>query len=303
MRQVNIRSMSEVLTVAEMAAIGLSKLEVTLGVTHNPETAMRDAIAAVVTANEALRQGNLLLGSRRTAVQVHVGGTRKFLTDARNTLKTYFGNSYSQAWNGTGFVGSLTLPTRMIALPPRLQAMQSYLTNTPAHENAPLFVTAVRAGTLHTDLCAAIGQVNEQLTAVDNLAAARDAAVRALREQIRDLIKELSQLMDPLDARWQTFGLNVPGAVETPDAPENLSAVLISGNAALKWKAAPRAERYRVWMKVNGVDQEMQSVGSATDVDFTIEGLPANATIEIAVSAVNNSGESGKSTVVTVITH
>ena len=55
-------------------------------------------------------------------------------------------------------------------------------------------------------------------------------------------------------------------------------------------------------MKINGVDEEIQSVGSSVGVDFTIEGLPANSMIEIAVSAVNNGGESGKSTVVTVTT-
>jgi hypothetical protein len=75
--------------------------------------------------------------------------------------------------------------------------------------------------------------------------------------------------------------------------PENLHVTLIGNTAAaLKWDAAPRAEYYRVWKRVVGADEELVAVGSPADVDFTIEALPGNVEIEIAVSAVNNGGES-----------
>jgi fibronectin type 3 domain-containing protein len=80
-------------------------------------------------------------------------------------------------------------------------------------------------------------------------------------------------------------------------------AVLIGPNAvAVKWTGAARAEYYRVWKKVVGVDEEFIALNSPHDLDYTIEGLPANATVQIVVTAVNNGGESAKSEVVTVTT-
>ena len=71
---------------------------------------------------------------------------------------------------------------------------------------------------------------------------------------------------------------------------------------AVKWDQSARAGHYRVWKKVVGVDENFISVGSPSDLDFTIENLPAGKTIQIAVSAVNNGGESLKSEVVTIVT-
>ena len=57
-----------------------------------------------------------------------------------------------------------------------------------------------------------------------------------------------------------------------------------------------------MWKKVNAVDEAIVAVGSPADLDFAIEGLPANSTIQFAVSAMNNGGESVLSPVVTVVT-
>lgn len=96
----------------------------------------------------------------------------------------------------------------------------------------------------------------------------------------------------------------MPGADEIPDVPGNISAVLVGPNAvSLKWPASARGAYYRLWKRVVGMDKERVAVGSPGDLDFTLEALPNNATIELAVSAVNNGGESGQSTVVTVQTH
>jgi hypothetical protein len=70
---------------------------------------------------------------------------------------------------------------------------------------------------------------------------------------------------------------------------------------AVKWDESPRAEHYRIWKQVEGTDKEMVAAGNAGDPDFTIEEAPRGARISIAVSAVNNGGESGRSHSVTVI--
>jgi hypothetical protein len=64
----------------------------------------------------------------------------------------------------------------------------------------------------------------------------------------------------------------------------------------------PRAEHYRVWKRVIGVEAEFVNVDSPTDANFTLENLPAHASVEIAVSAVNNGGESDLSASITIVT-
>ena len=98
--------------------------------------------------------------------------------------------------------------------------------------------------------------------------------------------------------------MNKPGALETPDEVENVLATLIGPTAAaLKWGPTPRAQYYHVFKKVVGVDTEFILVGSPADLDFTLEGLPANSTVEIYVTAVNNGGESAISETITLVTH
>ncbi|MFN7141370.1 MAG: fibronectin type III domain-containing protein, partial [Limisphaerales bacterium] len=95
----------------------------------------------------------------------------------------------------------------------------------------------------------------------------------------------------------------VLGLKQAPKKPENVSVVLEGETAAsVKWSPAPRAQHYRVWVKVMGVDDEAKPVGRAGDCDFTIENLPPNAEVEVSISAVNTGGESGRSDVVLVAT-
>jgi hypothetical protein len=55
--------------------------------------------------------------------------------------------------------------------------------------------------------------------------------------------------------------------------------------------------------KINGSITDYGSVGIPADLDFTIENRPANSSIGIAVSAVNNGGESEFPDVITIATH
>ena len=120
---------------------------------------------------------------------------------------------------------------------------------------------------------------------------------------MRGLISELETVLDPNDSRWLAFGLNIPGAPATPDVPSHVTATLTGSTAAMKWNAGARADYYRIWQKVHGVDDDYVSVGSAADLDFDVSSLPANSTVELAVSAVNDGGESQLSAAVTVTTH
>ena len=126
-------------------------------------------------------------------------------------------------------------------------------TANPARENAPLVITAAWTGILFTALSDARSAAHEGNTAAVNMKTARDGAVRVLRKRMHALIGELEGLLEDDDARWYAFGLNPPGAPETPEIPEGL---VLAGNGAgavaADWSDAPRADHYRVWKQVVG---------------------------------------------------
>ena len=291
-------------TFAGDIANGLAEHAATLEILQNTEAKVRADMAAYDLASTNFSNGRDLLKTRKDAARVaYYGGTAALIL-ARDNLKPFLGRSYNQAWDGTGLVGALSVPRGMEQVQRLLQKFKVVFANNPSYEVPSKNITAANFDTLHDELDSARSAVNSQDAVRDTLRGVRNEKAVQLRKRLRDTIKELGMKLGPLDPRWKAFGLNMPGAQETPDAPQNIVAVLIGNNAvAVKWARAPRAEYYRVWKKVNGVDQEMIVVGAPGDTDFTIEGLPGNSTVEIAISAVNNGGESILSETVTVTTH
>ncbi|MSU64327.1 MAG: hypothetical protein EXS31_18380 [Pedosphaera sp.] len=65
------------------------------------------------------------------------------------------------------------------------------------------------------------------------------------RRRLRGLVDELTQLLQPLDSRWLTFGLKRPGAPDSPDAVENTRATALGGGKLrVQCNPAPRADYY-----------------------------------------------------------
>ncbi|MBA4148283.1 MAG: fibronectin type III domain-containing protein [Verrucomicrobia bacterium] len=260
-------------------------------------------LADLLAADNAHKQSKVLLKARKTAVDTVVVSGRSFMTVARDVVKPTFGSKYNQLWDAMGLVGSISIPLTAGRLLPALQSAKGNFLAAPALENAPLGVTAVIAGTHYDALLAANNAHIQQKDAVNQALMVRLEKAKAMERALRVLLSELHMTLDPLDPRWLSFGFKKPGALATPDVPQNLTAVLIGTNAiAMKWDSAPRASHYRVWKKVIGVDADFVFVGNPADLDFTIEGLPGNSQVEVLVSAVNNGGESQKSTLVLVQT-
>ncbi len=260
-----------------------------------------DALTTACNNHEA---GKVVLTNYRSTLAAMIVTVRAFLMLGRDILKPVFGNEYSSAYEVLGLIGSIVIPGRCEELLVVLQAYKAYFTDHPELEDPLHNITAAQAQALHDQLLVAQMNVNNQVTEVQNLKVARDNAADKLRKRIRGVMDEMGQFLDPLDARWTAFGFNKPGALEIADEVEGLTATLIGPTAvALKWGASARAEYYRVFKKVIGVDEDYVAVGSPADLDFTLENLPLNATVEIQVSAVNNGGESLRSPAVTVVTH
>jgi hypothetical protein len=298
------RSNSALLASGLNAVAGATQFGIAVGLKQNTQADIQTDLDAFVAARDASVVGKAVLRTRRTVVNSVATSGRNFLMEARDTLKRRFGRRHSPAWEVAGFVRSLVVSRSPVKIQESLQLMQTYLAANPDAQNDGLDVTAARAGGLFTNLQAARASASTQKVDTGNLLQARNTAARELGQRLSGLLAELNQLLGPLDERWLGFGFKKPGAKATPEAPQGVTAVLIGPTAAsIKWQAALRAEHYRVWKKVAGVDTEFVAVGSPADLDFTLESLPAQATIGIAISAVNNGGESALSGVITLVTN
>ncbi|MFN7138731.1 MAG: fibronectin type III domain-containing protein, partial [Limisphaerales bacterium] len=164
-------------------------------------------------------------------------------------------------------------------------------------------ITVEKVTARHQALLTKRDDYNQQRGELSKLKGIRDAKASELEKGLRLLLNDLHKKLTPTDPRWVEFGFKKPGARSTPDVPENLTAILIGTNAiSMKWSAAARATSYRVWKKVIGEDDDFVPLESRTDLDHTLEGLPGNSTVQVAVSAINNGGESKLSSIVTVNT-
>jgi hypothetical protein len=191
-----------------------------------------------------------------------------------------------------------------VKLPLDQSRLAAYFTSHPEQEKEDLNVTAADYTLLSTDLAAAQAAFLAQKATLAAAIKSRDEKANEIRDILSALIKALGIPLDPMDDRYLAFGFNRPGQLSTPPMPLNVVATLVGQNAiAVKWAKTARAQYYRIWKKVVGVDEELIAVGTPGDLDFTIEGLPANKTVEIAVSAVNNGGESVKTEIISVLTN
>jgi hypothetical protein len=289
------RSQSDLFTLAEDMCDGLNAHEADIPIKQNTEALTRAALVAAIMAADVYAQARSSKVAYNTAQTVADSNAKSFIGFARQTLIPYLGDDWSELWVQTGFPNQSTgVPRSMPERQTLLLGLKTYYTANPAHEKADLNVTAARADQLFTALSDARSALNLVLTELGTKRASRDAAVVALRKRMRGLIDELTQLLDPLDPLWDSFGLNPPGAPTVPDQPE---AVVLTpgqpGTVLVDWADAPYADHYRVFMKVVGLDITAQHHSSPTDSDLTLTDLTPGMTIEVEISAVNEGGVEG----------
>ncbi len=252
-------------------------------------------------ATAAHLTGRTQLRDQADVLVAQTSGAFDIAFTIRDSLKRSLGRSYSPAWDGSGFNQSLRVPRSVGGLLLLLPALNNYLTEKPELEVENVATAALAAGALAA-LTTASGAVTAKRSAARTLLNARRLKEKKMRLRLRGLAEELNRVLGPLDARWEAFGLNQPGIQQAPERPGKISVVVQAGGiAAVKWAKSARAEYYRLWLKVVGVDEKAIPVGSPADLDFALENLPVGAQVEISVSAVNNGGESARSEVVVVV--
>ncbi|MFN7140245.1 MAG: fibronectin type III domain-containing protein [Limisphaerales bacterium] len=301
MRQKPIRTIADALDRSTTAIAGGTELGAA-GPKYNTPVSIETTRTAAVTERNTYETARTVLDTKQAEVLVALKAAIIYIAYARDLLMRHLGSKYSEAWDAAGFRRSLRVPRSIKDVKVALEALNGYFTANASRQNTELNITAAHALTLFNNLCTAENAMNLQKSAVGTAKKLRDIKFKALKAQLTRLFKELGEILDPLDSRWVLFGFNKPGAKETPPAPTGVTAVLIGATAvSVKWQAAARADHYRVWVRVEG-EENFDPMGSPADLDQTLEGLSANTNFEIAVSAVNNGGESAKSKVAKVTT-
>lgn len=284
---------------------GLDQLATVVGIKQNTKAVTEPDVLAFQTKHEAVGMLKNQSNAKTAAVTIATSNARGFCTLARDMFKPIFGAKAGKPWEGAGWPDdSIAVPSKADDLFPILRGIKKYLTENPAREinTTEVVLTAVRAGQLDDALAAAR---LDRKTFDDSLIAAmqeRDAAEETLRARLRGLIGELEQLLPPLSSHWRTFGLNQPGAPDSPDKVTGLAARATGGGESqFTCNVAARADRYHFEIKVQGVDEEFRSAGdSVTEPTFVLRGQTPGAVIDVRASASNETGEGPYSATVRV---
>ena len=304
MKQNKIFTINAALLAGQSIVAGISEVGAGITLSYSSAADINADLVNLITARNNHEQAKQTKANQRETFDEAMAQAKKFMRGTRELFMLSWGTTYSSRFTALGFNdNSLQLPNALEDVLGMLQSMKAQFAANPTQELPPLF-TAARAQELYDSLVAANNAIDLQDAEITSLMQIRDEKYRNMVKRISSVYQELRMQLGPLDARWGKFGFNMPGADETPDMPTGLVVTLIGPTAvALKWEAAERAAYYRIYKKVTGVDENYVAVGSPADLDFTIEGLPAGATVEIQITAVNTGGESSRTEAVTVVMH
>jgi len=304
MKQKAIKTIAGLINQGGLLVGGATSLAATLDLHHNDKNQINEDLTNLIMSVGGHEQAKADLYDRRTGLKLAATNGRAQLRKGRDMLKPFLGYTYSNLWTQLGYNDSMGITDQPEDQQAKLQALRTYYTAHPTFEVPLLNLTAAYTDTVIAALTTAQNAVAAAENAVEATMRVRDEKAAKMRERMSSLVDELNQLLDPLDPRWLEFGLNMPGADETPDQVTGVKVTLIGPTAAaVKWEASARAQYYRVYKKVHGAEGDYVLVGSPGDLDFTIENLPPNATIDIIVRAVNSGGESPVSEVISITTH
>ncbi|MBA4147528.1 MAG: fibronectin type III domain-containing protein [Verrucomicrobia bacterium] len=297
MRQKAYNSVAALINAGTKLSAGAETHATSLDLVVGSKSVIDSDLNGLTTTTAAHLAGKSLLRNRWTALEQATNAAYGVALNIRDTLKRALGSSYSSAWEGTGFSASLIISRSVARLENQLRSLKGYLAD-HADLEVPTFATSALADAALDALTIANTAVTVQKGAVRSLLAARKLKEKAMRQRIRGVVEELTRVIGGLDGRWDSFGLNQPDLKQTPPRPVNVSVAVIGNNGVVKWDKVARASYHRVWVKIVGVDEEALPAGNSTDNNFTFENLAPNTQFEVAVSALNNGGESARSAVV-----
>ncbi len=294
---------NQLIALAEDAADGAGQHQAAIGLLQNTQARIQADITALSAAQHAFQAERQAKKGLVAAQRSADSNGKAFIASFKNALESTLGSQWSVSWLPTGFVNnSLEIPSSMPGRQTLLATMRDYLTANPAHENAPLNVTAAQATALHSALAAARSAVSANLVKIGQKRTARNAARTALEKRLGGLIDELDQLLAGDDPIWLAFGLNMPDADVTPGRPESLVLSIGTQNTVFaEWDDVVNADYYRLFRQIVGVDAEFIEVNPNPSDSFAMVGAFSNGqTVRVKVRAVTGTLEGPDSEVAEV---
>ena len=317
------KNLKILLAQAKAMRSGAAALQDAVGLHHHRDTTLNAAVLklegdpAADPGSNANKGSQLVYkmcedaaaGARSALKDLSDGEVKTLLTGYRDVLERIHSRTHNAGWEAAGFSQNLRVPTNHEARQTLLAAMRSYLAANAGHEASlpqpggpPLAVTAAAALALGATFQAAFDLVNSAEGEQENCKLLRDADKDALFREVSGTTAELRGLLAADDPRWENFGLNIPAH---PNPPEPVTSVTLTalggGREALSWTPAVRAAYYRIFIKIDGVDEDFRFLKKDEDLDHTLAELTPGATISVYVVAANEGGEAAPSPTVTKV--
>ncbi|HMJ05338.1 MAG TPA: hypothetical protein VK474_03690, partial [Chthoniobacterales bacterium] len=183
-----------------------------------------------------------------------------------------------------------------------VQKVGAFLTANPSYEVADRDVTAAKATALYDATQAAQAPLQTAQAALVTASGVLNTAQAALVKAMRGVIKILDVTLSRTDARWHSFGLNIPATPTTPATPTGFRATVMGSEVLLECDAMPLATRYRFRRKIEGVDATYQLVAGSRTPMAMLEGVAGGLTMLFTAEAVNGGAQSVPSDPITVVT-
>jgi len=276
---------------AERVLRGLTALGVPLNLKYVTKAIYEPLFLDAEAKHQFFEQARLGKAGGYTTLRAKRATAREFLTNVRNYLTAFLGDTYSPAWAPLGFLNNtLEVPRSDAGACQMLAKVNLYFTNNPQFENAAKDYTAAKAQEFCTPFKDARTNVENCKFETRTKRDARDAAIVALDAKIADLREELGLVLAPTDPRWLKFFDRIPGDLRAPEKVEGVTATVQPGVIVLDWNDAARAARYRVLKQVVGVDPELVLAETVNESDAQLIGVPAGATVKLQIVPVNGVG-------------
>jgi hypothetical protein len=269
---------------------GILNLGSQLGLAPNLAGLLISEKEALNLSHSHFLEARVTLRQKRKELEPALKACRSFATVLRALRKEELGPRNSREWEALGFRGSRQVPLTVDKVYVLLGAMEGYLESRPELDYSGINITAGQAGILKEALMDAVAAVNLAKAEVQRAVQARAILLGKARRLVRKVFNDVAFALDPLDGRWVEFGFNPPGLKKTPAAPEDVKVTVLEPEVMIvECPPVPLAERYRVWVRVVGVDAEMRPVATSSEPRILLTGIVADA--EIGMTASNRRGE------------
>ncbi len=294
------RPQSKLWSLAADMSDGLETYEASVGVKQNTKAALDADLQTAKDDQKTYEKAQQAESDATTARNIASSNAKAALALTKRQLADVSG-ALGQIWPGASLEIPSTLPERATLL----DKAADYLKDNPAEENDKKDFTQAAIRAVATALQKSRSDLNKAVGARVDAKMARDKSDPALCQRMSALVGELGgpAMLTADDDRWYAFGLVPPAGVTRPGiAPDDVHLRKLGPAAAVAgWSTTPHAQKFRPFYKVEGRDVDFIELPLTSELDVTLENLPATGTLKFYVQATNPAGDSPKSAVAELV--